>query len=139
VVCGSPAYFERFGVPLVPEDLLQHNCLTLAATGGQQRGWSFRRGNDTAALRVRGNLSCSDGELLTQWMIAGLGLGWRSTWEVGAALARGQLVSVLDDYAIGEYPIQALYPAQRYVPAKIHTFIEFLRARYAEPGYWAAD
>lgn len=136
VVCGAPAYFARHGVPLTPEDLLQHNCLTLAASGGQQRGWLFRRGNDTAALRVRGNLSCSDGELLTRWMIDGLGVGWRSTWEVGAALARGQLVGVLDGYAIGEYPIQALYPAQRYVPAKIHAFIEFLRAQYTAPGYW---
>jgi len=70
-------------------------------------------------------------------MIAGLGLGWRSTWEVSAALAEGTLVSVLDEYAVGDYPIQAIYPAQRYVPAKVHAFIEFLREQYAQPNYWS--
>ncbi len=136
VVCGSPAYLAAHGVPQQPEDLLRHNCLTLAAGGGQQRGWMFRRGDEEAAVQVSGTLSCSDGELLTEWMIAGLGLGWRSIWEVRPALAQGTLTSVLDDYAAGEYPIQAVYPAQRYVPAKVHAFIEHLRACYARPGYW---
>jgi DNA-binding transcriptional LysR family regulator len=138
LVCGAPSYFAARGTPATPEDLLHHNCLTLAATGGQQRGWMFRRGEDVAAVQVSGSLSCSDGELLTEWMIAGLGIGWRSTWEVRPALARGTLVSVLDDYAAGDYPVQAVYPAQRYVPAKVHAFIEFLRERYAAAGYWEA-
>jgi DNA-binding transcriptional LysR family regulator len=136
LVCGSPNYFERNGWPSVPEDLLQHNCLTLAASTGQQRGWMFRSGDEIAAVQVAGTLSCSDGELLTEWMIDGIGLGWRSTWEVSAALANGRLVSVLDEYAVGDYPIQAIYPAQRYVPAKVHAFIEFLRERYQQPNYW---
>ena len=136
LVCGSPDYFARKGFPIVPEDLLQHNCLTLAASVGQQRGWMFRQGDEMAAVQVAGNLSCSDGELLTEWMIGGLGLGWRSTWEVSAALAQGKLVSVLDEYAVGDYPIQAIYPAQRYVPAKVHAFIEFLRVLYMQADYW---
>ena len=136
LVCGSPDYLARHGWPTRPEDLLNHNCLTLAASGGQQRGWMFRRGEEVAAVQVAGTLSCSDGELLTEWMIAGLGLGWRSSWEVSAALAQGTLVSVLDEYAVGDYPIQAIYTAQRYVPAKVHAFIEFLRERYQQPHYW---
>jgi DNA-binding transcriptional LysR family regulator len=43
---------------------------------------------------------------------------------------------VLDEYAVGDYPIQAIYTAQRYVPAKVHAFIEFLRERYQQPHYW---
>jgi DNA-binding transcriptional LysR family regulator len=136
LVCGSPAYFARHGSPTTPEDLLHHNCLTLAASTGQQRGWLFRRGDEIAAVQVGGTLSCSDGELLTEWMIAGIGLGWRSTWEVRAAIAQGKLVSVLDDFAVGDTPIQAIYPAQRYVPAKVHAFIEFLRRCYQSTHYW---
>ncbi len=136
LVCGSPDYFSRHGWPTQPEDLLQHNCLTLAAASGQQRGWMFRRGDEISAVQVTGTLSCSDGELLTEWMVGGLGLGWRSSWEVSAAIAQGKLVSVLDDFAVGDYPIQAIYPPQRYVPAKVHAFIEFLRERYAQLGYW---
>jgi DNA-binding transcriptional LysR family regulator len=136
VVCGSPAYFARAGLPRTPEDLAGHNCLTLSAAGGQTRGWTFKRDDRVSTIRVRGTLACSDGELLTDWMRQGLGLGWRSTWEVQPALARGELLSVLDEYALPDYDIQALYPEQRYVSAKVQAFIEFLKEIYARPGYW---
>jgi DNA-binding transcriptional LysR family regulator len=136
VVCGSPAYLERHGVPRTPEDLLGHHCLTLSSSGTQQRGWMFRDGDRIASVRVRGNLSCSDGELLYEWMLQGLGLGWRSTWEVQAAVSRGELVTVLEDYEIPDYDIQALYPQQRYVPAKVQAFIAHLKGLYAASGYW---
>ncbi len=137
VVCGSPEYFARRGVPRTPEDLLEHNCLTLSSNSGQQRGWTFRRDDQIAAVRVAGSLSCNDGEILFEWMRQGLGIGWRSTWEVQAALARGELVTVLDDYALPDYDIQALYPQQRFVPAKVQAFIAYLKGLYAAPGYWA--
>ena len=139
VVCGSPEYFARRGVPKTPEDLLQHNCLTLSSNSGQQHGWTFRRDDHVAAVRVSGNLSCNDGEILFEWMRQGLGIGWRSTWEVQAAIARGELITVLDDYALPDYDIQALYPQQRFVPAKVQAFIAYLKVLYAAPGYWGAD
>jgi DNA-binding transcriptional LysR family regulator len=45
-------------------------------------------------------------------------------------------VTVLDDFAVGNYPIQAVYPQQRYLPAKIRHFIDHLKAVYNTPGYW---
>jgi DNA-binding transcriptional LysR family regulator len=136
VVCGAPAYFARHGTPRTPDDLLAHNCLTLNSSRSQQRGWTFRQGDRVASVPVRGNLSCSDGELLYDWMLQGLGLGWRSTWEVQAAIARGELVSVLQEHEIADYDIQAVYPQQRYVPAKVPAFIGYLKALYAAPAYW---
>ncbi len=136
VVCGSPAYFERHGIPETPQDLLAHECLTLSSPGAQQRGWMFRHGAGMGSVRVRGTLSCSDGELLYDWMLKGLGLGWRSTWEVHAAVARGDLMTVLEDYEIPDYDIQAVYPQQRFVPAKVQAFIGYLKSLYATPGYW---
>lgn len=137
VVCGSPDYFARHAVPTTPDDLLGHNCLTLSTNSGQQRGWTFRRGQKLKSVAVRGNLACSDGELLYEWLLQGLGLGWRSTWEVQPAVDRGDLMTVLEDYEIGDYDIQAVYPQQRYVPAKVQAFISHLRALYAGPGYWS--
>ncbi len=136
VVCGSPDYFARRGTPRVPEDLLNHNCLTLSPGSGQQGGWTFMRDDHVAAVRVGGNLSCNDGEILFDWMRQGLGIGWRSTWEVQGALARGELVTVLDDYALPDFDIIALYPQQRFVPAKVQAFIAFLKGLYAAPDYW---
>lgn len=136
LVCGTRAYFERHGVPQVPEDLVRHNCLAFNLQGGQQRGWSFMRDGRLFAVRVSGDLDCNDGELLYDWVLQGLGVGWRSTWEIQAELRRGELVSVLDDFAAPSYDIQAVYPQQRYLPAKIRHFIDYLKGIYNTPGYW---
>lgn len=136
VVCGTPDYFERHGIPRQPEDLARHNCLAFNLAGGQQRGWSFVRDGKLFAVRADGDLACNDGELLYGWVKQGLGVGWRSTWEIQAELKRGELVTVLDEFAVPSYDIQAVYPQQRYLPAKVRRFIEHLRESYNRPGYW---
>jgi DNA-binding transcriptional LysR family regulator len=136
VVCGTPAYFERHGIPRTLEDLDRHNCLAFNLQGGQQRGWFFQQHGKPVTIRVNGNLDCNDGELLHRWACEGLGLAWRSTWEIQAELASGALITVLDDYALPQYDIVAVYPQQRHLPAKIRFFIDWLKMVYAQPGYW---
>ena len=136
VVCATAAYFERHGIPATPEELADHNCLVFNLQGGQQRGWTFQRDGKLFAVRADGDLSCNDGELLFDWVKQGLGIGWRSTWEIQAELKRGTLMTVLDSFAVDNYPIQAVYPQQRYLPAKVRHFIDYLKEIYNSPGYW---
>ena len=136
VVCGTPAYFRKHGKPQTLDDLKTHNCLAFNLQGGQQRGWYFQDGGKTVTVRVDGNLDCNDGELLHRWVSEGMGLGWRSTWEIQAQLQRGDLVTVLDEFALPAYDILAVYPQQRHLPAKVRFFIEHLKKTYAKPNYW---
>ena len=136
VVCGTPAYFERHGIPRSPEELAKHNCLAFNLQGGQQRGWNFIRDGKLVSIRVEGDLACNDGELLFGWVKQGIGIGWRSTWEIQAELKKGTLVTVLDEFAALSYPIQAVYPQQRFLPAKVRHFIDYLKEIYNQPGYW---
>lgn len=136
VVCGTPAYFARCGIPRTLDDLAQHNCLAFNLQGGQQRGWYFQKDGKPVTIKVGGNLDCNDGELLHRWVSEGLGLAWRSTWEIQAQLAAGELITVLDDYALPDYDIMAVYMQQRHLPARVRAFIDTLKATYAQPGYW---
>jgi DNA-binding transcriptional LysR family regulator len=137
VVCGTPAYFAKHGVPRTLDDLAHHNCLAFNLQGGQQRGWYFQQNGKAVTVKVNGNLDCNDGELLHRWMTEGLGIAWRSVWEIQSQLENGTLETVLDDYAIPEYDIMAVYPAQRNVPAKVRLFIWHLKSMYSQPGYWS--
>ena len=136
VVCATPEYFHLHGVPHTLDDLAGHNCLAFNIQGGQLGGWHFRIGDKPVTVRVSGNLECNDSELLHRWTAEGLGLSWRSTWEIQGQLARGELVTVLDEYALPSYDIMAVYPQQRHVPAKVRFFIEHLKGIYTAPGYW---
>lgn len=136
VVCGTPEYFERNGIPRTLDDLAQHNCLAFNLQGGQQRGWYFQDDGKPVIVKAAGNLDCNDGELLHRWASEGLGLAWRSTWEIQAQLASGELITVLDEYALPQYDIMAVYPQQRHLPAKVRFFIDLLKTVYAQPDYW---
>ena len=72
-------------------------------------------------------------------MSEGLGLGWRSTWEIQKQLQSGELVTVLDEFALPAYDILAVYPQQKHLPAKVRFFIEHLKKIYARPAYWLQD
>ncbi|WP_293777000.1 LysR family transcriptional regulator [uncultured Oxalicibacterium sp.] len=137
VVCGTPEYFQKHGKPRTLDDLSKHNCLAFNLQGGQQRGWYFNHRGRMVSVRVNGSLDCNDGELLHRWMTEGLGIAWRSVWEIQSQLESGTLVTVLDDYAIPEYDIMAVYPSQSNVPAKVRVFIRHLQEMYNQPGYWS--
>lgn len=139
VVCGTPAYFRKRGKPRTLDDLRQHNCLAFNLQGGQQRGWYFLKDGKTVTVKVEGNLDCNDGELLHRWVSEGLGLGWRSTWEIQSQLHSGELVTVLDEFALPAYDILAVYPQQKHLPAKVRFFIEHLKKVYSPAAYWLTD
>jgi DNA-binding transcriptional LysR family regulator len=136
VVCGTPDYFARHGTPTALEDLARHNCLAFNLQGGQNRGWYFQKGGKPVTVKVDGNLDCNDGELLHSWSSEGLGVGWRSTWEIQSQLASGQLITVLDEFALPDYDIMAVYPQQRHLPIRVRLFIDMLKEKYAQPDYW---
>jgi DNA-binding transcriptional LysR family regulator len=135
LVVASPQYLKRHGTPTTLEQLADHNCLAFN-NDGSQRGWSFRSQGKNLTLKVSGNLVCNDGEVLHDWALAGKGLAWRSMWEVGAELASGQLVSVLDQFAAPDHDIYAVFAQRRHLPLRIRMFVDFLRHAYSAPGYW---
>lgn len=136
-VVAAPEYLRRRGVPQTPHDLLHHDCLILSSEASQTRGWAFsvpdgggRR--KVIHLRPRGPLDCSDGQVLYEWCLAGLGLAWRSTWEVQADLDAGRLVSVLDDYAAPPNGVYAVFPSGRHLPRRVRAWVDFLKDHYGQ-------
>ena len=130
VVCASPEYLEKNGVPEHPKDLLSHECLVLNYRDTSHSAWQFQENNIPFQIKTHGSIDCNDGEILKNWAIDGLGLVWRSTWEVQDELKCGKLVTVLDQFSIPGYNIMAVYPHQRIVPAKVREFIHHLKKTY---------
>ena len=135
---AAPAYLKRAGVPASPAELARHQCLTLSSDASQTRGWAFVLDGALTHQRPNGRLDCSDGQVLHEWCLQGLGVAWRSTWEVQADIAAGRLQSVLDDFAAPPNGIYAVFPSARHLPLRVRLWIDFLKHSYGDPGYWAA-
>ena len=70
--------------------------------------------------------------------VAGLGIAWRSTWEIGEELASGRLVSVLDGYAAPPNGIYAVFAHARHLPLRVRVWVDFLKETYGDAAYWKA-
>jgi len=133
---ATPAYLQRAGVPQAPADLTRHACLALSSDASQTRGWAFMVDGEVAHLRPSARLDCSDGQVLHEWCLQGLGIAWRSTWEVQNDLAAGRLVSVLDAFASPPNGIFAVFPSARHMPLRVRLWIDFIKHSFGDPGYW---
>ena len=133
---AAPAYLQRVGTPQHPSELMQHECLVLSSEASQSRGWAFTIDDQVVHLRPRGRLDCSDGQVLHAWCLQGLGLAWRSTWEVEQHIASGQLVEVLAPFAAPPNGIQALVPQRKHLPLRVRLWIDHLKQAYGDAGYW---
>ena len=133
---ATPAYLKRAGVPKHPNELLRHQCLTLSSDASQTRGWAFVVDGEVTHLRPSGRLDCSDGQVLHDWCAAGLGIAWRSTWEVEREIASGQLVAVLEEFAAPPNGIFAVFPHARHLPLRVRLWIDFLKHSYGDAAYW---
>jgi DNA-binding transcriptional LysR family regulator len=135
---ATPGYLQRAGTPRHPEELARHECLALSSDASQTRGWAFLVNGELTHVRPRGRLDCSDGQVLHAWCAQGLGIAWRSTWEVEAEISSGQLRSVLDDFAAPPSGIYAVFPHAKHQPLRVRLWIDFLRRHYGDAQYWRA-
>ena len=133
---ATPAYLARAGTPQHPSELSRHECLTLSSDASQTRGWAFTVDGTVIHLRPSGRLDCTDGQVLHDWCLAGLGIAWRSTWEVEHEVASGQLVSVLDEFAAPPNGIYAVFPHAKHLALRVRLWIDFLKHSYGDPAYW---
>ena len=135
---AAPAYLKRAGVPRHPNELARHDCLTLSSDASQTRGWAFSIDGTLTHLRPSGRLDCSDGQVLHDWCVAGLGLAWRSTWEVEQEVAAGRLCSVLDEFIAPPNGIYAVFAHAKHLPLRVRLWIDFLKSTYGAAGYWTS-
>jgi DNA-binding transcriptional LysR family regulator len=132
LLCAAPAYLSDRGTPTAPEDLLGHNCLLLRFPGSQQFRWTLQTPEGPQTLSVQGSFDADDGDLLTDWALAGQGIVMKPLWEVAEHLKDGRLVPVLPDCPPESVTLSVLYPHRRLLPARVKAFADFAVTKFAE-------
>ncbi|HCN62440.1 MAG TPA: LysR family transcriptional regulator [Pseudomonas sp.] len=127
VLCASPDYLKRRGVPELLQDLQQHDCLVLKERDNAFGIWQLQGPEGEASVRVSGPLSSNSGEIVLQWALDGRGVLLRSMWDVKPLLQQGRLVQVLADYRQSA-DVWAVYPTRLANSGKLRVCVEFLQA-----------
>lgn len=130
VVCATPSYLERHGVPETPQDLAHHRCL-LFSLMPSPREWSFRREGMEETVHVDGPYSVNSSLTIREALLQSVGITLIPRAYVEDALVNGTLVTVLDDWQPSEQSVYAIFPSARYLSPKVRAFIDFLVGRFS--------
>ena len=140
ILCASPSYLKKYGIPTIPEDLSEHNCLTLNRDR-QRTYWHFRNTNshkqsEYEKIVVDGNITSKGGTQLVEAAVNHGGIVLISSWMVKDLIKEGKLVSCLPDWQGSLFEessgvIYAVYQGNKYLTPSLRVFIDFMVEKLA--------
>lgn len=129
VLCASPEYLARRGLPAAPVDLASHEILTYAYAPGRTVQLVDAAG-DSHEVRATGSLHANSGDMLVAAAVAGLGIAYEPDFLVATELRSGRLVRLLPEYEGRRGDIWAVYPSRRHLSVKVRLFVEHVAAAF---------
>jgi len=128
VLCASPAYLARAGMPSTPEDLAGHDCI--AFEGLQTyRNWTIGSGSAARTVTIRPRFSVNTAEAVVEGAAAGLGIARVLSYQAADAVARGRLRPILHGCGTDPIAVSLVHQAQRVQPLKRRAFLDFAAPR----------
>ncbi|MDW3683580.1 LysR family transcriptional regulator [Cupriavidus sp. CV2] len=134
VVCASPDYFARRGMPRRPKDLEQHVCLRYRfPSSGKLQDWVLTQDADGEEVRLPGTFALNNIEGVLAAAIGGLGICYVPDFVAQEALRDKRLVIALDTYNVVQGTFWMLWPSSRHMLPKLRVLVDFL-SRRESPG-----
>jgi DNA-binding transcriptional LysR family regulator len=127
---ATPAYFEKYGKPRVPQDLATHSCINLRLpTLGGIYAWEFEKGSREINVRVEGQLISDDIAVIKTAALHSVGLAFMPEDVAQPYMDTGDLVRVLADWTPPFPGYHLYYPSRRQQSPAFALLIEALRYR----------
>ena len=129
LMCASPDYLQDRGRPRTPADLADHAILHYGHLGNEMH-WPLRGVGASNRLPVSPVLCSNNGDVLKTACLAGQGIVLLPAFIVADQLTSGALVPVLEGFEPAPVALHAIYPPDKYRPAKTRAFVDFLTGRF---------
>jgi len=124
ITCASPAYLAQHGRPKTPEDLRQHNCLSLP-----DMPWRFAYPDAIHTVRVRGSWTSDNGKSLVAAAVQGIGLVRFTDYYMRNEISKGELEPVLEEFEVQDAATWIMFPDRHHLPTRVRFLINFLVER----------
>ena len=127
MVTGAPSYFARRGKPKHPRDLIEHDCINWHPTPtAPPYKWEFTENGRDFAVDVRARVLTNDPALNIRLARAGAGLCLADD-RMRDDVARGDLVTVLDEFSTPFPGFYLYYPERRQASPALRALVDYLR------------
>lgn len=131
VICASPTYLNERGKPQVPGDLSAHECVGFETlTEGTNWDFQIKDSSERISIPTRLIVNTVDGAVTVA--SEGGGIARVLSYQIANQVAKGELISLLEEYEPALIPVSLIYPRQRQVPLKTRAFLDFATPRLRE-------
>lgn len=128
LLCATPAYLQKAGIPQSPAELARFDVL-LPDAGPAGTALRLIQGQRREEVQLRPKLAVNDPALLHGSVTAGLGIGLLPEFLCRQGLATRRLQQVLGDWQLPpQPPLCAIYPARLAEDHRVRALIDFLAA-----------
>jgi len=133
IICGSPAYLERHGVPESISALSSHHCSAFRNPGtGKVVPWRIKVGDDTIEQPVVPAI-CTNDEILELYaVLAGQVIGQLAGVTAAPYIRSKQLVPLLVDHIPDRYNYFVYFGSRSSQPARARAFIDLAVKRLVD-------
>lgn len=134
LVCASPDYLKKYGMPSQPSDLTRHEIIQ-ASTVESSTTWQFESSAGKESVKVTPRLQCSQNGAAITAAKQGFGITRLMSYQVGEELKNGSLTRILRDYETKPLPVSIIHLEGRQANAKIRSFIDLATERLRANPY----
>ena len=130
LLVASKSYLQKHGRPNHPDELKNFDCLVYSLLGTGNI-WHFLHKGKEFSAGDKGNFQANNSDAVLQMALAGAGIMALPKWMSHPYIENGELEPILTEYTPQGFPIQAVYPQNRYVPSKVRSFVSFMQQSFA--------
>ncbi len=134
VLCASPEYLARQGVPEHPRELSEHRVISYRywSTGDD---WTFTGPDGEVRVTTHPRFHTNNGDTCRAAALDHQGIILQPDFLVGDDLRRGTLVELLPSFAAPTIGIHAVYPSRKFLPIRTRRMVDFLVEAFATPSW----
>lgn len=126
MLCASPAYAERHGLPASVDELADHHCVNFRLASGRVYEWEFRIGGQLRKYAPAAMLTFNDADLVLQAVRDGHGIAQMAGYQVSEYLRDGTLLACLPQHAPDDRGHYLCFLSRQHLPARMRVFIDYM-------------
>ncbi|UUM26578.1 LysR family transcriptional regulator [Acinetobacter colistiniresistens] len=132
VLCASPEYLKKNGIPKTPEDLIHHKFIVLVTESGPLNEYYFSSNQQDTKFLVKMDEAweTNDSVQAKMWAIAGHGITRKTIWDITSEVRKGTLELILTKYIRNEAGIYAVMHKNKYIAPRMRAFLDFLIKKF---------
>ncbi len=128
-LCGSPSYFEKFGLPKKPTELHKHQWVLYKLSSDHLE---LTKGTRSYSIELKGTIKTNNAAAKTAFVEGGHGLAQIPIYDAKPKIQRGTLISVLDDYALKDINVYGVFPPGNAESKKLRLLIDYLKGYFSK-------